>query len=420
MDGGRPDYQFFYENLPRTMIMFRDWAISEQKAQMLADPAGTARAHIEFFEKKTLELGIDKARTIFAGINEPPIWIPGYARATDIYTDNLCTLAAQRGMKIAALNLSVGWVGNNGPDTPPDWSIFPLTQAAIKRGGHYLVVHEYWADMGPSENWGWWAGRVLKCPWQVPIVIGECGVEMLVKYPNGGHKGWQGTMSADRYAREIHEYATRLSQDPRIQGINVFTADYQSREWESFDIEPCYPNLIALPPVRPGGGIIPPVPNPVPPSVPVIPPIHPLPGTPLERITQRFNQGLTTARHNGVDFGVACGTPVRAILDGTVAWADYDTETPSYGNYVRVYHPSHDCHSFYAHLPDLIVKKGDKVQRGQHIGSVGSTGNSTGCHLHFEIRLADKNGGYVQGTPLPNGRVDPETWCIMHGLDLSR
>ena len=52
---------------------------------------------------------------------------------------------------------------------------------AILRGNHALVLHEYWADLGPSEHWGWWGGRSLKCPWAVPIVIGECGFEMAVK-----------------------------------------------------------------------------------------------------------------------------------------------------------------------------------------------------------------------------------------------
>ena len=83
--------------------------------------------------------------------------------------------------KWAQCNLRSAGLPTQGKDTPPDWSPFHGVEEAIIHNNGALICHEYWADTGPKELWGWWGGRSLKCPWKVPIIIGECGVDMYVK-----------------------------------------------------------------------------------------------------------------------------------------------------------------------------------------------------------------------------------------------
>ena len=86
--------------------------------------------------------------------------------------------------------------------------------------------------------------------------------------------------------------------------------------------------------------------------------------------------------HEGVDFSAAVGTPIVAAAGGVVVYSDYH---PEYGNMIDVDH-GNDLVSRYAHASKRLVKKGQVVVRGQKIAEVGSTGRSTGPHLHFEVR----------------------------------
>jgi len=94
--------------------------------------------------------------------------------------------------------------------------------------------------------------------------------------------------------------------------------------------------------------------------------------------------------HTGVDLAVPLGTPVFAAADGVVALARPMTDTAGdlvgYGNYVVIQHDA-GLKTLYGHLLAIGVKEGDVVKRGQLIGLVGSTGNSTGPHTHFEVRI---------------------------------
>lgn len=95
--------------------------------------------------------------------------------------------------------------------------------------------------------------------------------------------------------------------------------------------------------------------------------------------------------HTGVDFPVSVGTPVKAIGAGEVAKAG---RGGSYGIEVVIKH--NDGHySQYAHLSKMAVKKGTKVKVGQEIGLSGNTGNSTGPHLHFEVRTGPQYGSDI-------------------------
>lgn len=88
------------------------------------------------------------------------------------------------------------------------------------------------------------------------------------------------------------------------------------------------------------------------------------------------------AMHEGVDFMAPEGTPIKASAGGIVVYAG---RHPDYGNMVEIDH-GNDIHTRYGHASKLLVKVGQVVRRGQEIAEVGSTGRSTGNHLHFEVR----------------------------------
>ncbi len=93
--------------------------------------------------------------------------------------------------------------------------------------------------------------------------------------------------------------------------------------------------------------------------------------------------------HTGVDLAAPYGTPVLAAESGTVILVKY--LTTSYGHYVVIDHGG-SYTTLYAHMSTINVSVGDTVSRGQQIGAVGSTGRSTGNHLHFEVRI---NGAHT-------------------------
>ncbi|MDY6333734.1 MAG: peptidoglycan DD-metalloendopeptidase family protein, partial [Lachnospiraceae bacterium] len=92
--------------------------------------------------------------------------------------------------------------------------------------------------------------------------------------------------------------------------------------------------------------------------------------------------------HSGLDMAAPYGSPILAAADGTVVSAGYSA---SMGNYVMINHGG-GLFTIYMHASSLAVSAGQSVSAGQQIASVGSTGNSTGPHLHFSVRL---NGEYV-------------------------
>lgn len=93
--------------------------------------------------------------------------------------------------------------------------------------------------------------------------------------------------------------------------------------------------------------------------------------------------------HTGTDLGAEQGTPVVAVLAGRVAIADW---LGGYGITVVLAHEKNKSESLYGHLSEIFVKPGEWVQQGEVIGRVGSTGMSTGPHLHFEMRELTKDG----------------------------
>jgi murein DD-endopeptidase MepM/ murein hydrolase activator NlpD len=97
--------------------------------------------------------------------------------------------------------------------------------------------------------------------------------------------------------------------------------------------------------------------------------------------------------HAGIDIGAATGTPIRAAQAGTVSFAGV---RGGYGNLVVIEHPD-GTETRYAHASRLDVRAGERVERGAVVAAVGSTGQSTGPHLHFEVR---RGGEPIDPAPL--------------------
>lgn len=120
--------------------------------------------------------------------------------------------------------------------------------------------------------------------------------------------------------------------------------------------------------------------------------LFPVPNS--REITQEYS-----AEHKAIDIAASSGSPVYAAEDGTVSYVQiwdgsYDTTgMMSYGHMVEIRHADGNT-TLYAHLSEINVQQGEKVVRGQRIGRVGSTGNATGPHLHFEVITSE-------------GKVDP-------------
>ena len=98
-----------------------------------------------------------------------------------------------------------------------------------------------------------------------------------------------------------------------------------------------------------------------------------------------------SSNHQGIDIGASTGSSITAADGGTVITASYSS---SAGNYVVIGH-GNGLSTVYMHCSKLLVSEGDTVSKGQTIAKVGSTGYSTGPHLHFGVR---KNGSYVDPT----------------------
>lgn len=115
-------------------------------------------------------------------------------------------------------------------------------------------------------------------------------------------------------------------------------------------------------------------------------------GSPVDNIiiTQYCNP-----QHIGLDFGVSVGTELKATMDGTITYAGWNDE--GYGNLVVVENGPYKV--YYGHLSEIPVEVGQTVSKGDVIGLSGNTGNSTGPHLHYEVRYNDE-------------RIDPTSFTL--------
>jgi murein DD-endopeptidase MepM/ murein hydrolase activator NlpD len=135
-----------------------------------------------------------------------------------------------------------------------------------------------------------------------------------------------------------------------------------------------------------------------------IPSIDPVAGAPVVGCFC-YRTSPDTEFHPGVDLSADYGDVVRAAAAGTVASADWDG---GYGQKIDIDH-GNGYHTWYAHLSKMEVAPGQYVHKGQEIGLVGSTGFSTGPHLHYQVML---NGTAIDPTPYLDG-VPPKVFASL-------
>ncbi|GET45487.1 M23 family metallopeptidase [Capnocytophaga felis] len=143
-----------------------------------------------------------------------------------------------------------------------------------------------------------------------------------------------------------------------------------------------------------------------------IPAIQPVDNKDLTRMASGFgwrNDPFTKARkfHNGMDFTAPQGTPIYASGDGVVIRAD--DASSGYGKHIRINH-GYGYVTLYAHLHEYKVKVGQKVRRGDMIGTVGNTGRSQAPHLHYEII---KDGEHINPIHFYYGNLTPDEYAEM-------
>lgn len=437
-----------YRTAPNAVIPLRWWDIDDggesNKRNKLADPERAAEqdaitylARIETMERVATLNGLPfppRRQLRVNGLNEPPTWEHDKRPAVVRYNVRLIERMRPHQIPVYAGCLAVG----HPEEWLPVWDwAQPMIDAIKGLPGSALELHEYWQLEGPNhiwgdgtrKDWGALAGRYQRCPFDVPIVIGECGADGRLYDRKPRHTGWVGNMTPETYAGQLGWYLNQIDRDRRIVAALPFLTDYQADEWGTFDTTGAHDailRMIAQRPTVPASEEhsvhIPVVGGPTPPSVekPTMAQgklIWPVKGVVTQRWGERasfYQEKLGIPYHNGLDIAAPEGERVVAIADGVIAWVDNDP--PGYGNYVRVWHPAYRFHSFVAHLRDTAAQRGQAVKQGDVIGYVGSTGMSTGPHVHFEIRLGTENS-YAPGTyGHKNGRVDPQTVYALLGV----
>lgn len=101
--------------------------------------------------------------------------------------------------------------------------------------------------------------------------------------------------------------------------------------------------------------------------------------------------------HSGLDLAYEEGTKIPALFNGIVVFA---SENGGYGNMIYLYHPTENVYTAYAHCASLIAQEGQQVSAGSIIAYVGSSGYSTGPHLHIEYIIKDAEGNWQYSDPL--------------------
>lgn len=412
---------------PEGTLFLRDHSQSEQQADFAANPAETGRRHArEWIAKLTgggslAGLPLNKIGVVL--LNEPSVHNTQEEQKLVAYTREALLTLQPTGIRAMVYNLSSGWARNSDTDTvkntKPIWTELRVLEDLINITGSWLGLHEYcrndpdegWYTAPNGERWGWNMFRHWACPMTVKIIIGECGMSKRIngKPAPGQPIGWVGNVTPASYAEMLWRYERQCH--PNVEAIMPFTTNYEA-DWQDKDTLGAHEDILSR--IR----------------LHTWPTVWPVPVTTTEeppvtddkliivprytgRITGYYGSLYTSAAgakysHEGLDISMPEGTPIYAPWDGVVAWSD--NEPTTYGNYIRV-SGAYKADFFYGHLRERLVQTQNSVKQGQLIAYSGNTGNSTGPHLHFEVRLKLANGQYQNGVSAKtNARVDPLAW----------
>ena len=371
----------WHELSPYSILLTADHPISSEPLEEDAI-AQQAQRHVDAWSRQRDEGKGD----LWMTLNEPHIEQgQDYRRRLAAYHVTALALAHGRGLNLCVLNFSVGWPRVRDLDGVDWWADFaPVAQAM--RPGDYLGLHEYWPKQGPLYRYPYLAGRHRFCPFDVPILISECGLDQGT-VDAVGNKGWKNYLTPQQYLAELLQYHATLS-DPRVRGTAIFLHDYESNNWDDFDLQPLTQQCLWKPEQWTN------LQDPVAPPTRLLSPID---GNPI--VTQRFGENpdyyrqFGVAGHTGIDYGVPMGTAVHAAAAGTVVGIA-DLGSSSFGLHVVLNHRWGQ--TLYAHLSGLKVQLQEEVEAGQTIAQSGNSGNSTGPHLHFQLKVFGREApGYA-------------------------
>jgi hypothetical protein len=328
--------------------------------------------------------------TVFAGYNE-------------IGTESAAAFARFERRRMARLHengrrAAVGSWGVGHPDTG-EWAWYATVRTAM-RAGDVWDLHEYASDLADIDN-RWHVGRftipaIASNLGDWPIVVSEYGYDYT---PDTG-KGWPGWQLQPGANNEtclamLRKGGQFYDTQPRVIGVAGYQMGSIDPKFYPFNMFGVWPQVVSEYEAQASTPVPPPISTPTPPEEEIMPTLLP----PIKRadivwISQKWNPPI----HYGIDFSCKEGTPIYAAMDG-IAYRLTDTAVNGgFGRYVRIDTPTHKAYA--AHLSEWGVINGQRVTAGQLIGKSGSTGNSSGPHLHFELRR-------LAGSPYRYGAVDP-------------
>jgi len=225
------------------ILVIRDYDLSENWGDRVLNDAADAKLTAKMHADRSVEIynAINKEygprRMVFEGLNEPRLEAGEPPELIAIYEMWRMRFLHQYDIPCVIYNFSVGWPNNTGKDTPSNWKPFAPAFTEF-RVGDYLAVHEYGGNNG-MQNWTpWWLERFSMCPYDVPILITECGIDTGVQglplqgwwtqpYNTLDDKAWN-------YVQQLRWYETTF--DRRIKGAFIFTYDWDNEAWQTFDI----------------------------------------------------------------------------------------------------------------------------------------------------------------------------------------
>jgi hypothetical protein len=379
---------------PAGHVALRYHPISEQHSG-LADPIALGKAHATYWIQylDTVCKSLERSTLYVMGLNEPSIHNTNEANRVALYTEAFLKELLPHHIRAYVFNFSVGWPREEAGRII--WDEFAYLEPLINEADSFGCVHEY-GYPSLASGWNSYGNRVSRCPLRIRFVIGECGyTRQLANLPQPW--GWDGNISADTYADMLWDYAVDVDPN-KVFAVCPFTTSYGGSEWRSKDTAKAHTAILDRKPAY-----IWPNPWPYFPEQPSNSFVTVWPK--MSKITQWY--GPT---HSGLDISMTMRTPLYAMLDGVVAWAGIDTAANGgYGKYIRIYYKELGFDSFFAHCDELLVQTGTPVKRGQLVAYSGNTGNSTGPHLHLEIRIKQDDSPYdrIGVGPFGRGQVDP-------------
>jgi len=321
----------------------------------------------------------------------------GYNEIGDEKAEAFCLFEVERmrclhewDRSAAVFSLGVGCPGDIGL-----WGVYdPVIRAMRPRD--VIDLHEYWVDNADVDN-VWHV-----CWFTIPeiavhlvgkrIVVSEIGRDVV---ESKGRPGWQHTTNAEGFLADLEKAGRKYHDQPNVVGCAVFQLGSADVRWRPFNCYGIWPTV-----VYDYGEAIVPAPASSADTLALVPPID---RADIVRITRGFDPAIP---HYGIDYSCLVGRPVYAACDGMARVLTDTAANGGFGRYVRIETPNYRVYT--AHLSEWLVDDGAQVRAGLRIGLSGNTGNSTGPHLHFEVR---RNAGSSH----LHGAIDPEpliVWAV--------